>query len=85
MHVLHIVHVMPAAFPPVVSSLSNVNQLGNLLYTHYVLPFEIAAVILLVAMIAAISLTLYEPIQRKQQSVEKQIKVKREDRVRLVK
>ena len=65
--------------------IANVNALGDVLYTQYALPFEIAAVILLTAMIAAISLTLYDPIKRKQQSIDAQVKVKREDRVRLVK
>lgn len=67
------------------ASQSNVSALGNILYTQYALPFEISAIILLVAMIAAISLTLYEPIRRKQQEIDNQVNVRREDRVRLVK
>jgi NADH-quinone oxidoreductase subunit J len=63
----------------------NTIALGKVLYTQYVLAFEIAGVILLVAMIAAISLTLHGPIKRKQQSIDAQVSVKREDRVRLVK
>lgn len=64
---------------------SNVMQLGGVLYTDYVYPFEIAAVILLVAIIAAISLALSEPYQRKQQSVYAQVTVKRHERIRIVK
>lgn len=67
------------------SQISNTMALGKVLYTQYVVAFEIAGVLLLVAMIAAISLTLYEPIKRKQQSVGEQVKVNRNDRVRLVK
>jgi NADH-quinone oxidoreductase subunit J len=70
---------------PVSVNLSNTAQLGDVLYTQYALPFEIAAVILLVAMIAAISLTLSQPIARKQQNISEQINTKREDRVKLVK
>jgi len=64
---------------------SNTKELGRTLYTDYVLPFEIAAVILLVAIIAAISLTLRRRPQTKYQTPGKQIKVKRNDRLRIVK
>jgi NADH-quinone oxidoreductase subunit J len=62
---------------------SNTRVLGRLLYTVYVYPFEIASVILTVAIVAAITLTLREH-QRKLQDVGKQVAVRREDRVRLV-
>lgn len=69
-----------------ISTVSNTRQLGNVLYTEYSLPFEITAVILLAAMIAAISLTVLLPTpHRKQQDISKQINVKKQDRVRLVK
>ncbi len=68
-----------------VAQIGNTTQLGELLYTQYIFPFEITAVILLVAMIAAISLTLSDPIRRKQQNVSDQVKARKEDRVRLVK
>lgn len=63
---------------------SNTRELGLRLYTEYVYPFELAAVILLVAIVAAIALTL-----RRRQGVKwldpaVQVKVKREGRVRLV-
>ena len=64
---------------------SNTTQLGMVLYTDYVYPFEIAAVLLLTAIIAAISLTHRRPVGRKSQNISQQIAVRREDRVRLVK
>lgn len=62
---------------------SNTKTLGRLLYTVYVYPFEIASVILTVAIVAAITLTLREH-KRKLQDVGKQVAVRREDRIRLV-
>lgn len=66
-------------------SLSNVSQLGHVLYTTYALPFEITGVILLVAIIAAISLSLFDPITSKQQSAGDQINVSKQDRLRVIK
>ncbi len=63
---------------------SNTYQIGYLLFTEYVLPFEIAALILLVAIVAAITLTLRTTRQRKAPNIEEQVSVKREDRIRLV-
>jgi NADH-quinone oxidoreductase subunit J len=62
---------------------SNTKMLGRLLYTVYVYPFEIASVILTLAIVAAITLTLREH-KRKLQDVGQQVAVRREDRVRLV-
>ena len=70
---------------PATASFSNTEALGTVLYTDYVYPFEIAAVILLVAIIAAIALTLRRRPETKYQNPAKQIRVRREDRVRLVK
>jgi NADH-quinone oxidoreductase subunit J len=64
---------------------SNTKELGRVLYTDYVLPFEIASVILLVAIIAAISLTLRKRPKTKYQIPGNQVKVKRNDRLRIVK
>jgi NADH-quinone oxidoreductase subunit J len=64
---------------------SNTRELGLILYTDYVLPFEIASIILLVAIVAAISLTLRRRKNTKHQVPGKQIKVKRDDRLRIVK
>ncbi|MEW5892730.1 MAG: NADH-quinone oxidoreductase subunit J [Pseudomonadota bacterium] len=63
---------------------SNTRELGLQLYTDYVYPFELAAVILLVAMVAAIALTLRRRPGRKWVDPAEQIKVKRNDRLRLV-
>ena len=63
---------------------SNTKELGRTLYTDYVLPFEIASIILLVAIVAAISLTLRRRPKTKYQTPSKQIKVKRDDRLRIV-
>ncbi len=70
---------------PAPAGFSNTEALGNVLYTDYVYPFEIAAVILLVAIIAAIALTLRRRPETKYQNPGQQVKVRREDRVRLVK
>lgn len=64
---------------------SNTRDLGRVLYTDYVFAFEIAAVILLVAIIAAIALTLRRRPDSKYLDPVKQIAVRREERVRLVK
>ena len=64
---------------------SNTKELGRILYTDYVLPFEVASVVLLVAIVAAISLTLRRRPTTKYQSPGKQVKVKREHRIRMVK
>lgn len=63
---------------------SNTKMLGRLLYTVYVYPFEIASVILTVAIVAAITLTL-RPSKRKTQDPAKQVLVRSTDRLRLVK
>jgi len=76
-------HFTPPAPRP--ADYSNTKELGSVLYTFYVYPFEIAAVILLVAIIAAISLTLRRRGGTKYQDPAKQISVNRDDRVRLVK
>jgi len=64
---------------------SNTSELGSVLYTDYMYPFEIAAVILLVAIIAAIVLTMRRRPDTRYQDPGKQIAVKRADRIRLVK
>jgi NADH-quinone oxidoreductase subunit J len=64
---------------------SNTAELGKTLYTDYLYPFEVAGAILLVAIIAAISLTMRKPRSHKAQKPEQQITVKKEDRIRIVK
>ena len=63
---------------------SNVSELGKALYTDYLYPFEIAGAILLVAIIAAIVLTMRPPRSNRTQKPEKQVAVKRDNRLRLV-
>jgi NADH-quinone oxidoreductase subunit J len=64
---------------------SNTKELGGVLYTDYLYPFEIAAVILLVAIIAAIVLTMRKRKKRQTMQPEEQVRVKRNERVRMVK
>jgi NADH-quinone oxidoreductase subunit J len=70
---------------PKAADYSNTKALGAVLYTDYVFGFEIAAVILLVAIIAAISLTMRKRTQTKYQIPSEQIKVRKADRLRIVK
>jgi NADH-quinone oxidoreductase subunit J len=63
---------------------SNTKALGRLLYVDYVYPFELAAVLLLVAIVAAIALTMRKRKDTKYQDPGRQVTVRREDRVRLV-
>ena len=64
---------------------SNVSALGQLLYTEYVYSFEIAAVILLVGIVAAISLTLRRRPNTRHQKIEEQVAVKSADRLHVLK
>ncbi|TDJ22126.1 MAG: NADH-quinone oxidoreductase subunit J [Gammaproteobacteria bacterium] len=64
---------------------SNTKALGAVLYTEYVFAFEIAAVILLVALVAALSLTMRKRPRTKYQNPSDQIKVRKADRLRIVK
>ena len=70
--------------PPPPMPGSNTSALGRLIYVDYVYPFEIAAVVLLVAIVAAIALTHRKRKESKHQDPGAQVKVRREDRVRLV-
>ena len=63
---------------------SNTKALGRLIYVDYVYPFEIAAVVLLVAIIAAIALTHRKRRESKYQDPAQQVKVRRQDRIRLL-
>ncbi len=71
--------------PPMPVDYSNTKALGAILYTKYVYPFEIAAVILLVAIVAAIALTMRRRVGMKVQNIARQVAVQRKDRVRIVK
>jgi len=72
-----------AVAPPAQAG-SNTKALGRLIYVDYVYPFEIAAVVLLVAIIAAIALTHRTRKKTKHQNPGEQVKVRPQDRVRLV-
>ncbi|NGX16413.1 NADH-quinone oxidoreductase subunit J [Wenzhouxiangella sp. XN24] len=63
---------------------SNTEALGAVLYTEYVYAFELAAVLLLVAIVAAITLTMRKRPDLKVQDIGKQVATRRQDRVRLV-
>ena len=73
--------VAPAPKP---AGYSNTFELGQVLYTQYLYPFEIAAVILLVAIVAAITLTMRRRPGLRVQDVAKQVAVRAKDRVRIV-
>jgi NADH-quinone oxidoreductase subunit J len=73
------------AIAPKPAGHSNTAELGHLLYTQYLYPFEVAAVILLVAIVAAITLTMRRRPGQKLQDVSKQVAVRASDRVRVVK
>jgi NADH-quinone oxidoreductase subunit J len=64
---------------------SNTQELGRVLYTKYAYPFELAAVLLLVAIVAAIALTMRRRAGLKVQDVAAQVAVRAQDRVRIVK
>jgi NADH-quinone oxidoreductase subunit J len=70
---------------PMPPGYSNTEELGALLYSRYAYPFEIAAVLLLVAIVAAIALTLRHRVGLKVQDVGKQVAARASERVRLVK
>ena len=75
------------AAPPVAhgAGYSNTEELGLILYTDYVYPFEIAAAVLLVAIVAAIALTMRRRPDTKHQRPSEQVAVRRADRIRIVK
>ena len=73
------------ALPANPAGVSNTAWLGKALFTRFLLPFEIAAVILTVALIAAVMLTLRHRVGVKSQNPSKQVAVKASDRIRIVK
>jgi NADH-quinone oxidoreductase subunit J len=70
---------------PAAQAGSNLQWLGQDLFTRFMLPFEVAAVILTVAIVVAVMLTLRRRANTKHQDPSRQVMVRREDRVRLVK
>ena len=75
---------MPAP-PAAAETYSNTREIGRVLYTDYVYPFELASLVLLVAMVAAVALTLRKRKGLKSIPPSEQVAVKREGRVELVK
>ena len=74
-----------AAVSVAVEGYSNTRALGELLYTKYLYPFELAAMLLLVAIVAAIALTMRHRAGMKAQDIAGQVAVRAKDRVRIVK
>lgn len=77
--------VSASAAAPIPEGVTNTEALGQVLYTHYVLPFQVAGLVLLVAMIGAIVLTLRHRPGVKRQSIDKQNLRRPEDVVEVVK
>ncbi len=71
--------------PAHASDYSNTAELGRVLYTDYLLPFELASVVLLVAIVAAIALTLRDRKESKSVDPSQQVLVKKADRIRILK
>ena len=76
--------VLEADAPQVAANVSNTKELGRLIYTDYVYPFELASVVLLVAIVAAIAITYRGAKPSKSSKVADQIRVKAKDRVRVL-
>jgi len=70
---------------PTAADYSNTRELGHLLYGKYAYPFELAAVLLLVAIVAAISLTMRKRPGHKVQDINAQVAVRAQDRIRIIK
>ena len=78
---------LPVAKPmaPDLAKMANAKALGVELFSHYLFPVQVAAVILLVGMVAAIALTMRERKDSKHQKPAEQVRVKKADRLRVVK
>ena len=70
---------------PVDADFSNTRELGLVLYTKYAYPFELAAVLLLVAIVAAIALTMRRRPGLKVQDINRQVATRAQDRLRIIK
>jgi NADH-quinone oxidoreductase subunit J len=75
---------LPGETAPLAGGAGNTAEIGAVLYTQYVYPFQLAAVVLLIAIVAAISLTMRRRPGHKLQDVSRQVSVDAADRVRLV-
>ena len=75
---------LPGTTAPLTEGPGNTAEIGAVLYTEYVYPFQLAAIVLLIAIIAAITLTMRKRPGQKVQDIGKQVAVQAKDRVRLV-
>ena len=75
---------LPGSAPQAVAGASNTAEIGAVLYTQYAYPFQLAAVVLLIAIVAAITLTMRRRPGHKAQDIARQVAVQAADRVRLV-
>ena len=75
---------LPGATAPLAKATGNTAEIGAVLYTQYVYPFQLAAIVLLIAIIAAITLTMRKRPGQKVQDISAQVSVRARDRVRLV-
>jgi NADH-quinone oxidoreductase subunit J len=75
---------LPGTVSPVAEGQSNTAEIGAVLYTQYVYPFQLAAIVLLIAIVAAITLTMRRRPGLKVQDISSQVAVRAADRVRLV-
>jgi NADH-quinone oxidoreductase subunit J len=71
--------------PAAAAGLSNTAWIARALFTEYLLPFEVAAVILTIAVVAAVMLTLRRRVGAKHQNPAEQSRVRAQDRVRMIK
>ena len=66
------------------AAIGNTRLLGQMMFTEYIYPFEVAGAILLVAIVAAIGLTMRKPRAQRTPKPDRQVSIKREDRVKLI-
>jgi NADH-quinone oxidoreductase subunit J len=85
LHIRNLTEVQAPADPAAVQKLANTEWLGRELFINYTLPFEVAAVILTVAIVAAVALTLRHRGGTKRQDPSRQVQVRKQDRMRIVK
>ena len=76
--------VLASDAPQAVAGVSNTKALGRLIYTDFVYPFELASVVLLVAIIAAVAITYRAPKPTKSKNPADQIRIQAKDRVRVL-
>jgi NADH-quinone oxidoreductase subunit J len=81
---LHGFWTLDTQVPAASANIGDTKELGKLIYTQYVYAFEIAAVVLLVAIVAAVALTMRRRKDTKYFNPSDAVKVKRNDRIRIV-